>query len=266
MNKWKKLTQEMNDLLRLKSHPIACKRLEKAEELDNIPEVQRPTPGFTFCQLPLQVRTKGVTIGMTTEDFAPTAEAISLGWRCFRVQGLAAATEEQVAAETQELTNIWFDNTTESKKHMDAYPTPPPIEALVLAPLGSVAFEPDFIMIYANTAQITILMNGLQHKNYERYQFFFTGEGSCADGLPQCAATGKPSLSIPCVGERAFGCVTDDEMILTLPADMLESGVEGVKSLKERGITYPIMPLGPAVNASNLLKVIYPPKETEVKA
>ena len=265
MVEWKELAQEMNRLLRLKTHPIACKRLKKAEELNKIPGVQRPSPGFTFCQLPLLVRTQGMTIGMTRDDFEPTAKGTSLGWRCFRIQGLVPTTDEQVALEAESLTTLWFDNIEESKKQMDSYPVPPHIEALVLAPLDSVTFDPDFILTYANTAQLTLLMNGLQHKNFERFQFFFTGEGSCADGLPQCAVTGKPALSIPCVGERIFGFVSDDEMALAVPAEMMENGVEGMKALEARGVTYPMMPLGPMVNAATMLAQVYPPREPEAK-
>ncbi|MCJ7655700.1 MAG: DUF169 domain-containing protein [Dehalococcoidia bacterium] len=57
-------------------------------------------------------------------------------------------------------------------------------------------------------------MNGLQFKDYERFQFFFIGEGACADGLAQCYTSGNPALAIPCMGERAFGTVTEDELVL----------------------------------------------------
>lgn len=259
MTTWNKLAQEMKSLLQLKTDIIAVKRLKKAQELEVIPNVQRPDPGFTFCQIPHRVRTQGLTIGLTKEDFAPTADASSLNWRCFRIQGLVSPTEEQIASEAQSLTKIWFDSIDVAEKHMDSYPTPSPIEALVLAPLNSATFEPDFILTYTNTAQMTLLMNGLQHKNYERYQFFFTGEGSCSDGLPQSAATGKPAMFIPCFGERAFGLVADDEVGMALPAGMLEDGVKGLKALKERGVTYPVPAIGSETNVIPIMEIQYPP-------
>ena len=80
----------------------------------------------------------------------------------------------------------------------------------MLAPLASGKFDPDVILIYGNPTQLMLLMNGLQFKDYERFQFFFIGEGACADGLAQCYTSGKPALAIPCFGERRFGGV--DEM------------------------------------------------------
>jgi uncharacterized protein (DUF169 family) len=141
---------------------------------------------------------------------------------------------------------------------MAEYPLIPPGEAAVLAPLASGKFHPDVILIYGNPAQMMLLMNGLQFKDYERFQFFFIGEGSCADGLAQCYTSGKPALAIPCMGERAFGAVTDDEMVMALPPGMMTKAVEGLKALKSRGISYPIMYLGPLCDPSPILMQIYP--------
>jgi uncharacterized protein (DUF169 family) len=103
-----------------------------------------------------------------------------------------------------------------------------------------------------------LLMNGLQFKDYERFQFFFVGEGSCADSLAQCYTTGKPALAIPCMGERAFGNVSEDELVMALPPKMLEKAVEGLQALKARGIGYPITYLGSLCDPSPVLVQIYP--------
>jgi uncharacterized protein (DUF169 family) len=146
----------------------------------------------------------------------------------------------------------------EAKKQMEVYPTVPPGEAVVLAPLAAGKFEPDVVLIYGNPAQMMYLMNGLQFKDYERFQVFFIGEGSCADGLAQCYTTGKPALAIPCMGERAFGAVSDDEMVMALPPGMTAKVVEGMQALKSRGIGYPVSYLGPMCDPSPVLTMIYP--------
>jgi len=122
-----------------------------------------------------------------------------------------------------------------------------PLVLLALAftvPLAAGKFHPDVVLIYANPAQMMFLMNGLQFRDYERFQFFFIGEGSCADGLAQCYTTGKPALAIPCLGEREFGTVTEDEMVMALPPAMMAKAVEGLQALAARGIAYPIKYLG----------------------
>jgi len=246
---WAGLSQEMECLLRLKASPVAYKRLEKLEELDKIPEVMRLDRRASFCQVPALARTMGLTVAATRDNF---------GERCARINGLAPTTEKQVAWEADAFATGWFANVEEARKQMAEYPLVPPGEAVVLAPLASGKFDPDVILIYGNPAQMMLLMNGLQFKDYERFQFFFIGEGSCADGLAQCYTTGKPALAIPCMGERAFGAVTEDELVMALPPGMMAKAVEGLKALKSRGIGYPIMYLGPLCDPSPVLMQIYP--------
>lgn len=246
---WAGLSDKIDRLLRLKTSPIAYKRLEKLAELEKIPDVMPLNRHASFCQVPAMVRTMGMTISATRENF---------GDRCARINGLAPSTEKQVAWEAEQFAHSWFANLEEAKKQMAAYPTVPPGEAVVLAPLAAEKFEPDVILIYGNPAQMMLLMNGLQFKDYERFQFFFIGEGSCADGLAQCYTTGKPALAIPCLGERAFGTVTDDEMVMALPPKMLAKAVEGLHELKARGASYPINYLGPLCDPSPVLTMLYP--------
>jgi uncharacterized protein (DUF169 family) len=246
---WAKLTQEMECLLRLKTSPVAYKRLEKVKELEKIPGVMRLNRKASFCQAPALARMGGMTVALTRDN---------LGERCARINGLAPTTEKEVAWEANSFAKTWFANVKEARKQMAAYPLVPPGEAIVVAPLGSVKFAPDVILIYGNPAQMMLLMNGLQFKDYERFQFFFIGEGSCADGLAQCYTSGKPALAIPCMGERAFGTVTDDELVLALPPKMMAKAVEGLQALRGRGIGYPVMYLGPLCDPSVVLTQIYP--------
>jgi len=246
---WAELSRDMECLLRLKASPVAYKRLEKSEELDEIAGVIRLDRRATFCQLPALARTMGLTVAATRDNF---------GERCARINGLASTTEKEVAWEAEGFGNSWFANVEEARKQMAEYPLVPPGEAVVLAPLPSGKFYPDVILIYGNPAQMMLLMNGLQFKDYERFQFFFVGEGACADGLAQCYTTGKAALAIPCMGERAFGAVTEDELVMALPPGMMAKAVEGLKALKNRGIGYPIAYLGPLCDPSPVLMQIYP--------
>jgi len=246
---WAGLTREMECLLRLGTKPVAYKRLEKVAELEKIPEVMRLNRRASFCQVPALVRRGGWTVGVTKDDF---------GERCARIHGLAPTTEKQVSWEAKAFATTWFAAVDEARKQMAEYPLVPPGEALVLAPLAAGKFDPDVILIYGNPAQMMLLMNGLQFKDYERFQFFFIGEGACADGLAQCYTTGKPALAIPCMGERAFGTVTEDELVMALPPGIMAKAVEGLQALRDRGIGYPIMYLGPLCDPSVILTHIYP--------
>jgi uncharacterized protein (DUF169 family) len=71
-----------------------------------------------------------------------------------------------------------------------------------------------------------LFINGLQWRNYQRYDFSITGESACADSWGNALKNRKVSLSIPCYAERRYGGVADDEMLMAC-------------------LRYPIMPFGP---------------------
>jgi uncharacterized protein (DUF169 family) len=246
---WAGLSEEMESLLRLKTRPVAYKKLEKIEELEKIPDVMRLNRKASFCQAPALARMGGMTVALTRDN---------LGERCARICGLAATTKKEISWEANAFGTGWFANVEEARKQMAAYPLVPPGEAVVVAPLASGKFDPDVILIYGNPAQMMLLMNGLQFRDYERFQFFFIGEGACADSLAQCYTSNKPALAIPCMGERAFGAVTEDELVMALPPGWMAKAVDGLKALKSRGIGYPIMYLGPLCDPSPILMQIYP--------
>ena len=258
MSNWKELSQDMTELLQLESRIIAVKRLGKKDGLKDIPGIEKPKGAFTYCQLPYLVRKEGKTIGITKEDATPLAEKMQLRYRCLRIQGLAPANDEQLDSEARGFTGFWFNDYETAKEALQGYPKPTPIEALALSPLDEEKFEPEYLLIYANGAQMTLLMNGLQYFKYELVQSSFTGEGSCTDALPRCVATGKPSLCLPCVGERSFGLVNNDEMVIAMPADRLERTVQGLKALKKTGLAYPVGHLEPGMDVTPLFEAWYP--------
>jgi len=254
MTDWGKLADSLERSLRLRTRPVAYKRLEKATALDNIPEVVRIDRAFTFCQVPTLVRRgAGITIGVTSAD--------PISPRCARIFGLAATTQEQLSQEITYFKNTYFTTEEEAKRQMASYPLIPPGEAIVVSPLASVEFDPDVVLIYGTPAQMMVLMCALQVKGFERFQFFFIGEGSCADSLAQCYLTGKPALSIPCYGERSFGSVEDDELVLAVPPGMMEKAVTGLHTLEERQRGYPIPYLGPGCPPSLVTAGLAPPAE-----
>ena len=257
MADWAEVSEEVERMLRLKTYPVAYKKLEQEQELEKIPGVQRFDRTFNYCQLPTLVRRGGWTIGVTREN---------LGARCARLNGLAATTEKAKRREAEIFgTYSWFATAEEAMKQMVSYPPLiPPGEALVLAPLADVKFDPDVILIYGDPSQLMLLMCALQFKDYERMQFFFTGEGACVDSLAQCYTSGKPALAIPCWGERRLGGVTDEELVIALPPGMMEKAIEGLHGLAKRGMKYPPRNRGAEMSADSGLVSIYPgPNRTE---
>ncbi len=250
---WREYARELSNRLRLKTEPLAFRRLEKKEDLEKIKNVYHsPTP-FTFCQAVYRARVLGLTVGITRED--------KMGDRCMRLMGVKAATEKSMQAEAAMLATTWFPNPEEALAQQQETPRVPPAEAVVLAPLVKGKFEPEVVLLFGNPAQLMILLCGLQKEEYERFRFFFIGEGACADSLAECYRTQKPQLALPCYGERAMGQVADDEISLALPPQEIPRALAGMEKLAKIGFKYPINFLGGQVDLTPILQQVYPPSK-----
>jgi dephospho-CoA kinase len=109
-----------------------------------------------------------------------------------------------------------------------------------MAPLVYNPFDPDMVLVYGNPAQMMLLINSLQHERYEVMQFHCVGETSCSDAVARCFNDRKPSLAIPCYGERRYGHAADDELVMALPPESVDTALAGMEAMYKKGIRYPI--------------------------
>jgi dephospho-CoA kinase len=229
---WEKIVRRMEQLLRLKSFPVAFKMLENKEILSTIPFIRRLDRKVTLCQLITLVRTFDWTVGAEQSDFVtPT---------CPSILGLAEVPEINRDGTFRSI--VWVKTREDAKKYEASIPRLPlgKYQAVALAPLVYKPFEPDIVLIYANPAQMMILINALQFEEYEVMQFYSVGESSCSDAIVRCYVTGKPAMTIPCYGERRYGHAQDEDLVMALPPDYMQKALRGLETLYKRGIRYPI--------------------------
>lgn len=247
---WEKPVRRMEQLMRLKSFPVAFKLLEKEETLDEIPFLRRPNKKVSLCQLITQVRTFDWTVGATREDFVGPVCPSIIGLTELPHEGFHDGTFRSI---------VWTKTRKDGKKFEESIPRLPTgnHQAVVLAPLVYNPFDPDIILVYANPAQMMLLINSLQFEDYEVMQFFCVGESSCSDAIVRCYQDGKPSMTIPCYGERRYGHAQDEDLVMALPADKLEKAVNGMETLYRRGIRYPISYAGAETDLSAAYPMSY---------
>jgi len=230
--KWQKTIRRMEQLLRLKSFPVAFKMLEEAEELSRIPFLRRPGHKMTLCQMITLVRNFDWTVGAELKDFMnPT---------CPSILGLCDIPEYNKDGTFRSI--VWVKTRKDAQRYEAEIPRLPMdrYKAVAMAPLVYEPFEPDIVLIYANPAQMMLLINSLQFEDYEVMQFYCVGESSCSDAIARCYLTGKPSLTIPCYGERRYGHAQDEDLVIAIPAGMMGKALKGLETLYRRGIRYPI--------------------------
>jgi dephospho-CoA kinase len=246
---WEKWGRRMELLLRLKSFPVAFKLLEKKEFLSEIPFLRRTAHKVTLCQLITLVRNFDWTVGADLDDF--------LFPQCPSIIGLTEL--PGVCKDGTFRSILWTKTKKDGRKYERSIPRLPTgqYEAVALAPLVYNPFDPDIVLIYANPAQMILLINALQFEDYEVMEFSCVGESSCSDVIAKCYLQGKPALSIPCYGERRYGHAQDDELAIALPAGTMEKALSGLEALYRRGIRYPISHAGAELEMTSAFPVSY---------
>ena len=246
---WEKPIRRMELLMRLKSFPVAFKMLENKEDLSQIPFLRRPENKITMCQMITLVRNFDWTIGAELDDF--------LSPMCPSIIGMTDIPEALKDGTFRSI--VWVQTKEDGKKYEDAIPRLPlgKYEAVAMAPLVYNPFDPDIVLIYANPAQMMLLINALQFEDYEVMQFFCVGESSCSDAIARCYLTGKPSLTIPCYGERRYGHAQDEDLVMAIPAGMMGKALRGLEVLYRRGIRYPISYAGAESDVTKAFPAAY---------
>lgn len=236
--------------LRLKTVPIGMKMFEEMADMEAIKNIRRPKAVHTTDQIVAQAARLGWTVGITAEDLVMP--------QCSVVLGLHPRDDDWLAG--KEMEGVWFENREDSAAHQAAMTVNPHgrYEAMAVSPLISNRLSPpDICLIYATPGQMMLFINGLQWKDYKKFEWEVVGESSCADSWGRALATGEPSLSIPCYAERRYGGVLDDELLMALSPDDLVKALEGLENLSRNGLRYPIPQYGIQMDVRSGLEASY---------
>ena len=241
MVNWKEVAQKFDYYLRLRTFSLALKLYDSAEEMEKVPKIKKPEWKATLCQLVTIARTFGWTVGATEEEFVSPY--------CPSVLGFCPPPES--STDGRQMHGIWFETQEEARNHQKAMQRIPlgKFKAIALAPLFQERIEqPDMIIIYGTPAQMVRLITGIQWENYERLNFYYVGESACTDFIGECYKSQKPSLTIPCFGERRYGGVQEEELVIAIPPQDIDKILKGLEATQKSGLRYPIPYYGCQVN------------------
>lgn len=230
-------TRELIELLHLRATPAAMQFFKKKEELYEVPKIRIPEPGamFTACQMVAQTVRLNYTVGITNE-LLPTLQ-------CSGILGLIDPSHFRNAAH---LTGKWYETEADALCHQRTATLPSQrYEAVAVSPMALGRLKaPDVCLIYGTPEQIMFLCCALQYRGYEKLTGDFVGESACSDSWIRCLETRKPCFTIPCFGERRFGGVLEDELVLAFPPECIVDMLEGYRALWSHGMRYPAVQYG----------------------
>ncbi len=231
------ITDAVRDASRLKTLPLAVKFNKNPE---NFPQkTRRPSKDLnkriTICQAVSMARLYGWTIGLTKEDIICVPAMIAFGFSGAEDIGntlgelfCEVGFHPEAATAADEADSMCkFDN--------DEYP------AVLMAPLHKGLLKPDTVVFYGNPAQIMRLSQAVIHACGKRIAGNFGGKVECTEYLIAPFKTATPRIAIPGLGDRIFSMTQDDELVLSIPGELLLPMYESLNVVgKKVGLRYPV--------------------------
>ena len=234
---WDDLLARIQSLLRIRTTPIGMKLFQTVEDMEAIPRIRRPDSIHTTDQIVGMAARLNWTVGITQDDL--------VGAQCGAVLGLHPQDDEWLSGDRMK--GVWFETLEDSSAHQHAMDCVPfgTYAAMAVSPLSTKRLNPpDICLVYATPAQMIILINGLQWRDYKKLDWSCVGESACADSWGRALQTGEPSLSIPCFAERRYGGVMEDELLMAISPEDLAIAIDGMEALAKNGLRYPIPTYG----------------------
>lgn len=233
-DEWRSISRYLQDDVRLKGDAVAVRFIESPTKLSSFRgRVMRDT---AICQMILRARFDGtdgiVASAADTMRCLWGAAALGLMKTPGRLSDgqlyLGFVKDMQAGAELHARMGMMGDGARRNG-------------AVEIAPLSHCEQDPDVVVIYGTPGQMLRLTIGL---NFERGGAIcnpVTGQASVCASIARAHATGEPSLDIPCMGDRLYGLVGDEEMVFVIPYSMMGQLIRGLKGSKEMA-PYPFRP------------------------
>jgi len=225
--------EEFKKRLRLQTFPLAVRLLEKEGD---IPErAMRPMRDLGYhlalCQGYAMSRREGTLLAMLKEDM----------W-CFEpVVGYGLAEPPQYFLEGHNRFPKDVSTLEAGRNYASDFPR---LEAgkyigVASAPLATANFEPDLVMIYCNSAQLSLLLLGREYKDGHDLKCSFSSHAACVYSVIPVMQTGECQVAIPCRGDHYFAIAGDDELVFTVPKEKVEDLMLGLRYLETTGSKLP---------------------------
>ncbi|MBI5845053.1 MAG: DUF169 domain-containing protein [Deltaproteobacteria bacterium] len=242
MEAYRKAAQVLYDGLRLGSLPIGVKYQKTGEA---VPEgfISPSALGqkWSLCQAFTFARVHRGHAAMTAKDNFCLASTVAHGWMPLPVEDLLESQrlnkwrrdmEAELAAQSLYVEVMSPENQARLAEHI----------GFITAPVATMPFEPDSVLVYGNPAQITHIIQALSYDGKNLLRSPFNGYcESCIKGALLPYLSGKSHVVIPGAGDRAFSGTGADEVAVGMtPGALLSAAANLFRSGEEFNLGYPV--------------------------
>ncbi len=231
---WAKASRRLQEDVRLRGDAVAVRFLESASELSSFPG--RSMRDTAICQMILRARFDGAdgVLASSPSTMRCVWGAAALGLidtppRLSRGQLYLGFVQDLEAGERMHARMGMMGD--RGKRY----------GSVEVAPLAHCRGDPDVVVIYGTPGQMLRLITGLHFEEGGAVCSPVTGQASVCASISRAHDTGEPSLDIPCIGDRLYGLVGDDEMVMVLPANRMPGLMRGLEGSKPMA-PYPFRP------------------------
>jgi len=230
---YKEHGEELERRLRLKSYPLALKLLEKESDIPSNSYRPLRDSGYhlLLCQAYEVSRREGTIVAMLKEDM----------W-CFEPvvgYGLEEPPEYFMEGHNRYPEDV---ETLEAGRHYaEEFPRFPVGDyvGVVSAPLKSVNFEPDLVMIYCDSEQLNLLLLAREYKDGYNLMCALSSHAACVYAVVPAIKSGKCQVVVPCRGDRWEALAESDEMIFSVTRERLDDLIAGLRHIDKYGSKLP---------------------------
>jgi uncharacterized protein (DUF169 family) len=228
----KAINEALNTYIRPQSYPLAVRACTADEELPQDVCLPKKKLGIsiTLCQGLAMARRYRWAVAVDKEDQACPHGHVVLGFvRSERyldgslAEKAGLETRQQFANRARHLTFLEFSR----------------YKCLLAAPLEMTTFDPHFILVYGNPAQVARLVMGATFQSGSPLNLT-AGGGIACSLLAKTILTDECQVILAGAGDRYYALTQDHEMAFTIPVSKIEATIEGLEmSTKTMGHRYP---------------------------
>lgn len=224
---------ELERRLRLKTFPLALKLLENEGDVPD--GAQRPLRDFghhlSLCQAFQISRREGTVLAMLKED----------NWCPEPVIGYGLGEPPKYFLEGHNRFPKDVETLEAGSHYAQQFPR---LEVgryvgVAFAPLKTSDFKPDFVMIYCDSVQLSMLLLAREYRDGYHLECSLSSHAACVYGVVPAAQSGECQVAIPCRGDHYRAMAGDDEIIFTIPKGKLEDLMAGLNYVNSTGSKLP---------------------------
>jgi uncharacterized protein (DUF169 family) len=230
----KELGAQIDKYVRPDTFPVGIKIVSSDSDLPA--KAKRPVRDFgehiTICQSIGFSRRYGWTIAMNGEDLSCPIAKVAFGYKPaldYYTDGNLVCGMYTADEETAKRTEADVPKLTAEESGF-----------FVSFPLERAPFDPDVVVVYANSAQVMRLVAAALYLRGGSIPSTFSARADCADIAIKTLRTGEPQVILPCYGDRVFAQTHDHEMAFSFPFSAADDLVAGLEGTNRGGVRYPI--------------------------